>query len=200
MFVKKPYAVLLIWLAILVVLAVIVRKTIFKEIIPSNKNVWAFKDYVFYGWAWMSLLIGVFLFIVWGHLKERSQVKTLLSKPDEWSYWEEDYNDSMFDKDVYLDAWKINSALTDSRYADTTSIIYLVPLLIAIASVGLVVSLKYEVLRTPLLVVQTSLLTYTLISSDNKIGADNKKITNAKVGYTVTHGALALIPFVLLFI
>jgi hypothetical protein len=197
MFVKKPYAVLLIWLAILVVLAVIVRKTIFKEIISSKKNVWAFKDYVFYGWAWMSLLIGVFLFIVWGHLKERSDVLTILTKPD---YINNEYENSMFNKDVYLDAWKINTFLTDARYVETTSIIYLVPLLIAIASVGLVVSLKYKVLRTPLLVVQTSLLTYTLISSDNKIGADNKKITNAKVGYTVTHGALALIPFVLLFI
>lgn len=193
MCVKKPHGVLLIWLAILVVLAVIAKKTLLKNKV-FTKTEWAM-----YVWSWLSLLIAIFLLIVWAHLTERSQFGSIISKPAGWNYWNGDYDQSIFDKELYLDAWRTNFLLTDGRYSDTTSIIYLAPLLIAIASVGVFVSLKYEALRTPCLIVQTSLLTYTLLSSTNKIGADNTEITNAKVGYTVTHGALALIPFVLLF-
>jgi hypothetical protein len=182
----KPWGALLIYFFVIAVLAVVANKVIFK----LNKT----EKMPLYVWSWISLLIGIFAIIIFANIKGRVSISERLV-----DYWNSDYN--FFDINLYSDAWKDSYMFRDTRFFKIDSIIYLVPILVGIASVLLLPSIKFMPnLVTPLLTVQTALLTYTLISSDTTISNfDEPLILGKKIGYTVAHGVVALVPFLLAF-
>ena len=181
----KPYFALIIYVVVFAVLAVVAAKYIFKvdrKAIPL------------YVWGWISLLIGIFAIIIFANIIGRVNITERLV-----DYWNNDYN--FFDINLYSDAWIDSYMLKDTRFFQVDSIIYLIPLFVGIASVLLLPAIKFmPKLVTPLLTIQTALLTYTLISADTRINKlEDPKVTGKKVGYTIAHIAIALAPFLLAF-